>query len=959
MSTLMTRGNQSRQGDSSMARLRIFLLVLIVLTFAISNFTTAGLTQSKNRSAAATSQLVAPRLDFEKYKLPNGLEVILLEDHRLPLVAVNLWYHVGPANERPGLTGFAHLFEHMMFQGSKYVGDDEHFKLLEGAGASEINGTTQFDRTNYFETIPSNQLELALWLESDRMGFLLDTLDNRKLANQRDVVRNERRQGENAPYGVVEEAVYHNLFPKSHPYYGSVIGSHADIESARLKDVREFFKLYYAPNNACLAIVGDIDKAKTKTLIEKYFGPIPAGAPVPKITATTPAITAERREVVTDQVELPRVYMAWITDPIFKPGDADADLLALILGSGKSSRLYKRLVYDRQIAQDVSAGQESLILGSVFQITATAKPGVKPEDLEKAIDEELDIMRRDGPTEAEVARARTVFQTRVIQGLETLGGFGGVADRLNQYNHFLNDPGYLAKDLARYDNATPASIQRIARDELTRTSRVVVYGVPGKKVVDDVPKTTEEEASAETSAPNPSQDWRKTQPAAAGALRLNLPVPKMFKLANGLTVMLVEKHNLPLLAANLVILSGSEANPANKPGLASFTADMLDEGTAKRSTLQIAEDAAAIGATLATGSGSDSTGITVRTLKKNADAALELVADVALQPAFSEKELERVRKTRLTQILQQRDNPNTLASKVFNLDVYGPNHPYGYTELGTEDSLKAITRADMVAFWQAGYAPGNAALIVAGDISENELRTLAEKHFGKWAGKATNTTRPEVQASAARHIIIVDKPGAPQSALRIGHVGIQRDNPDYVTLQVMNLELGGLFSSRINMNLREKNGYTYGAGTGFAARRGPGPFQVFTSVRTDVTAPAVREIFNELQRMRETPITGDELVIGRDSYARSLPGIFETTVDTVGSIGQLFVYNLPLDYYSALPAKVDAVTIPDVQRVAGKYLMPDSMVIVIVGDRAKIEPELAKLNLGKIEVRGLDGKPVQ
>jgi zinc protease len=901
-----------------------------------------------------------PNLNFEKYKLKNGLEVILLEDHRLPMVAVNLWYHVGPSNERPGLTGFAHLFEHMMFQGSKNIGDDQHFKLLEGAGASDINGTTDFDRTNYFETLPSNQLELALWLESDRMGYLLDTLDAKRLANQRDVVRNERRQGENAPYGLVEEELFHQLFPKGHPYYASVIGSHADIESARLKDVREFFKLYYAPNNASLAIVGDIDKAKTKALVEKYFGPLPSGQPVPPIDAKTPPITAEKRAIVTDQVELPRVYMGWITDPIYKPGDAEAQMLARILGGGKSSRLYKRLVYDRQIAQDVTAFQYSLILGSVFQITATAKPNVKPEELERAIDEELDAIRKEGPRPEEVERARNLIQSQIVRGLEVLGGFGGVADRLNQYNHYLGDPGFLTRDLARFDNATATGIQKIAQDRLTKNSRAIVYGVPGKKVVDDVPKTTEEEKNEGAAGVNiPGQEWRKQQPAAGAASALSLPVPRSFKLPNGLTVMFAEQHNLPVVSANLVVLSGSERNPADRPGLASFTADMLDEGTNKRSTLQIADDVAQIGAVLQTGSTSDQSTVSTRVLKKNVDAAFDLMADVALNPAFTEKEIERVRKSRLTQILQQRDNPNALSTRVFYNAVYGDRHPYGFIELGTAESTKSITRDDMMNFWKTGYVPENAALVVAGDISEREVRALAEKYFGKWAGKGTQTTVPDAAASASRRLIIVDKPGSPQTVLRVGQVGVARSNPDYVPIQVMNTGLGGLFSSRINMNLREKNGYTYGAFSSFVFRRGAGPFFTGGSVRTDVTAPATREIFNELERMRASEMTADELTTAKDAFARSLPGLFETTAQTVGSLSQLFVYNLPLDYYRRLPAQINAVTAADIRRAAEKYLSPNNMVIVAVGDRSKIEQELKKLNLGAVEIRDLEGQPVK
>jgi zinc protease len=946
-----------------MKHLRKIVPLILALSLVVGNSLTAlaQLALKTNEASVVATPQTYPKLNFEKYKLKNGLDVILVEDHRLPLVAVNLWYHVGPANERPGLTGFAHLFEHMMFQGSKHVGDDAHFKLLEGAGASDINGTTGFDRTNYFETLPSNQLELALWLESDRMGFLLDTLDHKKLETQRDVVRNERRQSrENAPYGLVSEGVYHQLFPKTHPYYPVVIGSHADIEAARLKDVREFFKQYYTPNNASLAIVGDIDKAKAKAMVEKYFGPIASGPPVPKIDAVTPRITSERRAVVTDQVELPRVYMAWITDPIYKPGNAEADLLARILGGGKYSRLYKRLVYEKQIAQDVSAFNQSTVLGSVLTIQATAKPGVKPEDLEKAIDEELDALRKEGPTQDQVDRARNLVQTQIVRGLETLGGFGGVADRLNQYNHYLGDPGYLAKDLERYEKATPASVQKIAQAELGKDSRVVVYGVPGKKVIDDVPKTTEDEKDAAQAPANNSsgQEWRAQPPQVGVASTLSLPVPKKFTLPNGLTVLLVEKHNLPLISANLVILSGSEANPIGKPGLASFTADMLDEGTTRRSALQIAEDAAQIGASLSTSSFSDASEINVSALKKNADAALELMSDVALQPAFPQKDIDRVRNTRLTLIRQQRDNPNALATRVFNNVVYGNNHPYGFAELGTADSTTAITRDDMLNFWKAGYVPGNSALVVAGDITEKELRALAEKYFGNWSGKQSPFKRPDVETSTTRRIVIVDKPGAPQTALRIGHVGVARSTADYVPLEVMNQGLGGLFSSRINMNLREKNGYTYGAFSTFEYRRGQGPFYAGSGVRTNVTAPAVREVFNELDRMRTTRMTDDELKTAKDSFARSLAGLFETTGQTVGTINDLFIYDLPLDFYNTLPARIDSVTTADVQRVAEKYLKPDSTVVVAVGDRSKIEPELQKLNLGSVEARDLEGKPV-
>jgi zinc protease len=897
-------------------------------------------------------ELGIPKLVFDRFRLKNGLDVILMEDHRLPLVSVNIWYHVGPANERPGLTGFAHLFEHMMFEGSKHVHGEGHFRHLEAAGASEINGTTDFDRTNYFETLPSNQLELALWLESDRMGFLLEKLNSANLENQRDVVRNERRQSvEGMPYGLVQEELFHQLFPREHPYHASVIGSHADIEAARLRDVREFFRRYYAPNNASLAVVGDIDPVAARELVERYFGPIPSGPPVPKIEMITLPIRSERRAVVTDQVELPRVYMAWITDPIFQPGDAECDLLARILGGGKSSRLYKSLVYGKRIAQDVSAGQYSLALGSIFTIQATAKPGVSPEHIERAIDEELEHLRQDGPEEIELERARNTIESAVIRALETLGGFGGVADRLNQYNHYLGNPGYLERDLGRYANATIKALHDMARSRLSREQRVVVYGVPGPKIVQDVPKSDANKADEDAPEPTPEipdQEWRLSPPRAGAASTLNLPLPVTFSLPNGLTIYLVERHDMPIVSANLIALCGSERNPAGCPGLASFAAEILDEGTRRRSAIQIAEDVDQLGASLSTGSSTDMSWIAARSLKRNFEAAFELMVDIVLHPEFPSGEIERVRHDRLTQILQHRDNPGVMASKEFFHAVYGPEHPYGYSEIGTEDSVQAITREDLAGFWKIGYTPQNSALIVAGDITAAALHKTVRDLLGSWSGNGTSITMDGVTRRLGRQVIIVDKPGSPQTALRIGHVGVARSNPDYVALDVMNTALGGLFSSRININLRETHGYTYGASSSFIFRRGPGPFVVGTSVRTDVTAEAIGEIIKELEGMRVCKPSLEELTAAKDSISRSLPGFFETTPQAASTTGQLFVHGLPLDYYRRLPEEVSHVTADEVCRVAAQYLAPADLVIVAVGDRKQIEPQLEKSNFGPI-----------
>ncbi len=422
-------------------------------------------------------------IPHEKYILPsNGLEVILSQDRDLPIVAVNLWYHAGPINEAPGRTGFAHLFEHLMFQGSKHVGDDQHFKMLESVGASLINGTTDFDRTNYFATVPANQLALALWLESDRMGYLLDVLSLQKLDNQRDVVMNERRQSvDNRPYGRSEEKLVQLSFPAEHPYYGFVIGSMQDLKAATLDDVAAFFRRYYAPSNATLAIVGDFDLAEAKAQVERYFGTLPRREDPPARPVTTPPLTSERRASVEDRVELVRVDMGWLTPPAFKSGDADCDVLAFVLGGGESSRLYKRLVYELEIAQEVSAYQESEALISMFVVSVTGRPGVTAEKLETEIDKLIEELRAAPASEREVRRARNQLVTSLVKGLQNIGGFGGKADMLNRYNLYVGDPGYFAQDLARYDAVTPASVHQIARSSFGKSQRAVVVTLPAKK----------------------------------------------------------------------------------------------------------------------------------------------------------------------------------------------------------------------------------------------------------------------------------------------------------------------------------------------------------------------------------------------------------------------------------------------------------------------------------------------
>jgi zinc protease len=897
-----------------------------------------------------------PQLQYERYKLSNGLEVILHEDHKLPIVAVNIWYHVGPVKERAGRTGFAHLFEHMMFEGSKHVGEKAHIRYLESAGATDINATTWFDRTNYFETVPTNQLETALWLESDRMGFLLDTLDRKKLANQRDVVRNERREStEGRPYGLVDEEVFHQLYPKGHPYYAVVIGSHADIEAARLADVRDFFTNYYAPNNATMVIAGDFNPVTIEAQIEKYFGSIPAGPTVSVTPVVTPPITSERRAVVTDAVQLPKVLLAWLTPTAFAPGDADSEIASDVLGYGKSSRIYRELVYKQQIAQSADCSLDSEALASVLTCEMIAKPGITPEKLEAEADKILNGFIQDGPTQAEVDWARNKEETRMISALERLGGLGGMADTMNYYNQYTGNPNYLPKDLERLDAVTPASVHKIAQQFLGKEHRVVIYGIPGKKVLNDVPRSPEitdadvKVEPAHSASYDLAEAWRATAPKPGLQPAPVLPQPSVFSLSNGLTVFLVERHNLPIVAAQLVSLAGGDSNPANRPGLAGITAAMLIEGTTKHSSVEIADEASRLGTEITTSSDANGARVRISLLSKNVRPGLDLIAESVQHAAFPAADLERVRSNRLTALVQQEDSPFDLALRVGQLSLYGKTSPYGYTPLGSAASLRGLTRDEVIDHYVQHYGPKTSLLELTGDISPSQARELAEQAFGNWHSAALSSDPPRTPASPTRSTVIVDKPGAPQTVLLACGLGQARNSADYPATSVMDTALGGLFSSRINMNLREEHGYTYGAGSWFNYYRGIGTFFAEAQVRTDVTGPATQQLFLELSGIHSKPLSESELRLAKDSIIRSLPGQFEGSQDVNGQLADLWLFHLPIDYFNRMPAQIEAVTSADAQRAAEKYVRPENLLLVAVGDKSNIEGKLAALKLGPIQ----------
>ena len=913
---------------------------------------------------APAQKLKLPEIKYEKYTLPNGLTVIAHEDHRLPLVAVDLWYHVGPLNERPGRTGFAHLFEHMMFEGSEHVGEKAHIKDVQSVGGTDINGTTSFDRTNYFETMPSNQLELALWLESDRMGFLMEGLNRTLLSNQRDVVRNERRQGEGRPYYVANEAVMHALYPAGHPYYGNVMGSHADIEAARVADVREFHQQYYTPNNASIAIAGDFDPKALRAMLTKYFGPVPRGPVPPPVNVKTPPITSQKRLTVTDTVKLPQIRFAWLLPAAYTQGQYDTDAVIYALGGAKASRLNEALIYKSQLAQSAGCGSDSLKLTGMAQCIITARPGVKLEEIEAVFWKELQRLQQEGPTTQEIEAYKSSTLTDTISGLQRLGGFGGVADTLNAYNQYTGDPGFLPKDLAMVEAVTRESGKVAAAKYFASDAAVIVSCVPGDKVLHDVPRSPDD-TDANVQITNPytadfekGQEWRKTAPKAGPPPVVHLPVPSTFALDNGLKVYLVEDHSLPILSASLVSRAGSERNPKDKSGLATLVAETMGDGTESRDLKKLADDEELIGTSIAPGASMDGSSAGVTVLTSNTDRGADLLADVIEHPAFRPEELERRKKQRLVRIGQETDSVQAIAQRVGPKLVFGDS-PYGQSLSGTQESVQTLTREDVMDFYKSQYGPADSALLLAGDITPAEAHRVAEQYFGKWSGTASAAvTLPPAPEMQPTHVVIVDKPGAPQTMLMAYGLGVPANSPDLPTLQVMNYTLGGSFASRINMNLREQHGYTYGASSGYRGYRSGGQFVAGGLVRTDVTAPAAKELMGEITRFPSSPPSDAELSASKDALVQSLPGQFETTFSATGAMQSIFLYDRPLDYYAKLPEKYRAVTAEDVAKVAKDDLHPNQLIIVAAGDRTKIEPGLKDAGLGPVEVRDINGDPV-
>jgi zinc protease len=904
----------------------------------------AALLSSILLSAAAAAGPL--RVPYRRFVLDNGLTVILHEDHSVPIVGVNTWYRVGSANERKGRTGFAHLFEHLMFLGSQHVANGQFDRLLEEAGGDN-NASTGNDRTNYYEVVPKNALELALWLDADRMATLGPTMTAGKIETEREVVKNERRESvENRPYGRTEETLARHLFPQGHPYSSPVIGSMEDLDAASVSDVREFFAQFYVPNNAILALAGDFPAGEAERLVRKYFSWIPRGPPTAPLRPPPVEIAGEDRIVLEDRVELSRLTLAWVTPARLRPGDAALDLAAEILSGDKTSRLYRRLVYETEVAQDVDAAQDSLALASIFRISATARPGHGLSEVERAIDEELARFRRDGPTPEELRKAKNVVEAAFLRRLERVGGFGGIADELAAYEMEAGEPDFFEQDLDAYRRVCPQDIAEAVRAWLPATHRVVLSVVP----------TGKEKLAARTAGPESPRtenlaenvDW-KNPPAPGAPSDVALPPIVRSRLPNGLEVWVMEKHSAPIVRADVVVESGSSSDPTDEPGLADVTLASLVLGTKGRDALKVSSDANVLGAELAAAAGWDSSVVSLDVPSAHWGEGLDLLADVVLRPTFPEADLARLRRQRDAALREDLSEPRYLAERAFALDLYGPGHPYGRPPAGTLASIRKIDRRDVERSYERHFRAGSAAVVVVGDVEAAAAAAAVAARFGSWKGGTDSPPSFPARTPGPR-ILLVDKPGAAQSELRVGQVGVSRSFADYFPLEVMNTLLGGAYTSRLNHNLRERHGWAYGADSIFSLRRVPGPFIASAAVHTDATAPALAEMLAEIRRIVAEAPTEEELRRAKNSLALSLPQTLETPGQIADRLDRLFSDGRPADFYDRFVARVAAVRAEDVRNVARETIRPDRLAIVIVGDVAKIRPEIEKRNLGRVEV---------
>ena len=921
---------------------KIWLSIIFSLSLAACGQASDTGGEAGSTPAEGQNATVDVDIPYDKFVLDNGLTVIVHEDRKAPIVNVSIWYHVGSKDERPGKTGFAHLFEHLMFNGSENW-DDEYFGPFEKVGATSINGTTWFDRTNYFQNVPTPALDMALWMESDRMGHLLGAITQQKLDEQRGVVQNEKRQGDSQPYGLTKYRLLEGLFPEGHPYRWTTIGSMEDLNAASLEDVKEWFREYYGTANAVLVIAGDVDAETGHALAIKYFGDIPSGPPLKQYRSWIPDRTENTREIMYDRVPQTRIYRTWAVPGRTYQDRTILSVAASILGSGKNSRLYQALVYESQLATSVRVSVEPHELTSMFKIEATLKVGSDADEVLTIIDKVMAEFLTNGPTEEELFRAKSKVTASVVRGLEQIGGFGGKATILAQGELYSGDPGFYKTAFGWVNGADVASVRDAAR----------VWLADGYYQLTVFP--FEDYATVETDAD------RSRLPDVGAMPSLSFPEIKTATLDNGIEVILAERRTIPVINITMQFDAGYAADMGGALGTSSFTLAMLDEGTTTRTALEISAEAEGLGAIISTSSNLDVSTVSLSALKSNMDASMALYADVLRNAAFTQQEIDRLRQQWLARIQQEKAQPIGLALRNLPPLLYGAGHAYGMplTGSGTEESITGLTRDDLIQFQSDWLRPDNAQIFVVGDTSLDEILPILNQAFGDW--QAPPTTIPsknisEVDLPDEARVIIFDRPGSPQSMIVAGHLVPSTGDADTLAIETMNDILGGQFTARINMNLREDKGWSYGAFTFIPDARGQRPLIVFAPVQTDKTKESLMELMKEFEGyLGENPAREDELTKVVNSNVLSLPGQFETARAVMGSLLDNARFGRDFEYVTTLKDRYEALSLDHIHEAAAEHFAPGQLVWLIIGDRAEIEAGIRELNLGTLEKWDADG----
>lgn len=895
-------------------------------------------------------------IPYSKYQLANGLVVILHEDHSDPLVHVDVTYHVGANREQIGRSGFAHFFEHMMFQGSAHVEDNEHFKLVSNAGGT-MNGSTNSDRTNYYETLPVNQLETALWLESDRMGFLLEAVTEEKFENQRETVKNERGQSvDNRPYGRAFEVLGESLYEPDHPYNWPVIGWLEDLDRAELDDLKRFFLQWYGPNNAALTIGGDIDPMATLTMVNKYFGPIPAGPEVRPLPKQPGHLDENRFVTMEDNVHLPAIAMTMPTVYATHEDEAALDAAAKIMGQGQASLLYQRLVQTgRAVSASISHRCRELACEMIFIVIQNPGSGETLAEMEQAVRDTMDEFANREVSADDLQKFKAQYEAGRVFALQSVSG---KVSTLAAFEIFTGSPDGIGKEIQRYLSVQPEDVKRAFNQYIAGKPAVILSIVPHGQVElaareqnfsvpeRDIPAEFGDEEDALTLRPVQDNFDRSQQPVPTVNPIVVLPTINDIRLSNNVRMLLVTDQETPTTTIRATFDSGQRDEPAGKAGVASLTAQLMEEATTQHTSAEFSDELERIGAWLSVNPGQYETTVTVSTLSKNLDKAMALMMERILQPAFTQEDFDRIKSQTIEGIQASQKTAQGLAGRAANAVLYGPAHPLAYPESGIVSTVTNITLDDVKAYYAAHFPGHLSGLTVSSDLSQDETLAAVSELAALAVNEVVRAPVAEAQDINERSIYLVDKPGAAQSSVRLVQASIPYDAlGDFYKSGLANFNLGGNFNSRINLNLREDKGFTYGASSGFGGGPELGSFRVSSEVNKDATAASLIEIINELENYAANGMTEEEYDYMRSAIGQRDALNYETPGNKLGLMGNILRYQLPLDYRTEQAELLQETDMETLNELSEKLIRPDEMAIVVVGDAAVIKPELEALGM--------------